>query len=226
MLKAVIFDFDGVIADSELCHFTAFNEVFASFGLKLTKEQYYADYLGYTDDELLEKIKIKFGIDFDGKSIEKIAEEKAVIFERIITQSDRLIDGIPEFIKKLSDSSIPLAINSGAIAADIKVMLAGTGLEKNFKTIVSADDVSKGKPDPQGYLLAADRLSNILGQNIKPNQCIAIEDSVWGIISAKNAGMKVVAVTNSYPAEKLQDADLIADSVRELTVETLQKLCS
>jgi HAD superfamily hydrolase (TIGR01509 family) len=226
VLKAVIFDFDGVISDSEPSHFAAVNKVLADFGIQLSQEEYYAEYLGFTDYELFETVKDRRKTDYKGSSIEELIAKKAVFFEEAIRQSEHLIEGIPELIKKLKNSKVKIAIYSGALPADIKIMLEDSGLSDYFDVIVTADDVAKGKPDPEGYLQALEKLNSSSDAAILAKQCVVIEDSHWGIVAAKKAGMKVVAVTNSYPAGELKEADMIVDSVKHLKTGDLQKLCS
>ncbi len=226
MLKAVIFDFDGVIADSEPCHFTATNEALAGFGIQLKKQDYYADYLGFTDYELFEAVGKKHKTDYKGVSIEQLVEQKAKAFEKLIKQHGHLIDGIAELIEQLKKDKIKIAVNSGASLADIKIMLAGVAFENSFDVIVSADDITNGKPDPQSYLLTLERLNAVSDSPISAKQCVVLEDSRWGIISAKKAGMYVIAVTNSYPTEELKEAEMIVDLVRQLKISELHKLCS
>lgn len=225
-VKAVIFDFDGVIADSEPCHLAAFNQVFAEFGIKISTEIYCSKYLGFTDYEMLEEVRRDYKVDFKGRSIEQLAEQKTEIFHKLIGTGESIIDGIIEFIAELKKNNIRIVINSGAIAADIELMLRGTKIEKAFEVIVSADDVEKGKPDPQGYLLALEKLNADSKDKIVTGQCAVIEDSKWGIIAAQRAGMKVIGITNSYPAKELLGSDLIIDSVRHLKISDLHKLCS
>ncbi len=226
MLKAVIFDFDGVISDSEPCHFAAYNKVLIDFGIQISKQEYYADYLGFTDYELFEIVEKKYKTDFEGASLEQLVERKAEVFQELIRQADHLIDGIVELIEELKENNIKVAINSGAIAADIKIMLAGSAIEDSFDVIVSADDITKGKPDPQGYKLALEKLNAVSDSPISAKQCVVIEDSRWGITSAKKAGMHVIAVTNSYTADELKDAEMIINSVRQLKISDMQKLCA
>jgi beta-phosphoglucomutase len=226
VLKAVIFDFDGVISDSEPCHFAAYNKVLIDFGVQISQQAYYAEYLGFTDYEVFETVKKKYKMEFKDASIEQLVERKAKFFPQLIEQADHLIDGVAELIGQLKKNNIKVAINSGATAADIKIMLAGLAFEDSFDFIVSADDVTKGKPDPEGYLLALEKLNAVSDSSISAKQCVVIEDSRWGIISAKKAGMHVIAVTNSYCAEELKDAEIIIDSVRQLKIGDMQKLCS
>jgi beta-phosphoglucomutase len=225
-VKAVIFDFDGVIADSEPCHLAAFNQVFAEFGIELDPVAYYEKYLGCTDWELIDDVRRDYKADFKGRSTKQLAMQKTEIFHKLISKGDSIIDGIVEFAAELKKNNIRIAINSGAIAADIELMLRGTKIEKAFEVIVSADDVEKGKPDPQGYLLALKKLNTNSKDKISAGQCAVIEDSKWGIISAQKAGMKVISITNSYPAKELAGSDLIIDSVRHLKISDLHKLCS
>jgi beta-phosphoglucomutase len=225
-LKAVIFDFDGVIANTEPCHLSAFNQVFAEFGIELSPEIYYSKYLGFTDCEMLEDVRRDYKSDFKCKSIEQLAEQKTKIFHRLISRGDSLIDGIVEFVLELKKNNIKVAINSGAIMADIELILRGTKIEKAFDVIVSADDIEKGKPDPQGYLLALKNLNANSKNQIAAGECAVIEDSKWGIISAQKAGIHVIGITNSYPAKELTGSDLIIDSVRHLKISDLHNLCS
>jgi len=226
VVKAVIFDFDGVISDSEPSHFAAYNKVLADFGIQIKKEEYYAEYLGFTDYELFETLKKKFKTDYERTPIERLVESKAVFFEKIIREADHLIEGIPELIEKLKSNNIKVAIYSVALPADIKIMLEDSGLADYFDVIVTADDVEKGKPDPEGYLLALKKLNGIPDVLIAAKQCVVIEDSHWGIVAAKKACMKGFAVTNSYPAGELKEADVIIKSVKQLKISDLQKLCS
>ncbi|MGA2915034.1 MAG: HAD family phosphatase [Sedimentisphaerales bacterium] len=226
MLKAVIFDFDGVISDSEPCHFAAYNKVLADFGIQIKEEEYYAEYLGFTDYEAFKDIQKRYKTDYKGLSIEQLIERKAEVFKNLIGKGSHLIDGIVELVGELETNNIKLAINSGATYADIKVMLAGSAIENSFDIIVSADDVSKGKPDPEGYLLVLKKLNVVSDFPISAGQCVVIEDSHWGITSAKKAGMHIIAVTNSFPADELKGAEIIISSIRKLKISDMQKLCA
>lgn len=226
MLKAVIFDFDGVISDSEPCHLAAYNKVLEEFGIQISEDEYYAEFLGFTDFEAFEDIQRRYKTDFKGLSIEQLIERKAVFFQRLIAKGGHLIDGIVELIGELETNNIKLAVNSGATAADIKLMLAGSAIENSFDVIISADDVSKGKPEPDGYLLALKKLNEISDSPILPKNCVVIEDSHWGIISAKKTRMRVIGLTSSYSAKELNNADLIVDSVKQIKIKEMQKLCT
>ena len=222
----MIFDFDGVISDSELCHFAAYNKVLASFGVQISQQAYYAEYLGFTDYEVFETVKKRYKTGFKGTAIEQLVGRKAKFFQELIRQTDHLIDGITELVWELKKNNIKIAVNSGAIDADIKIMLAGSAIENSFDVIVSADNVVKGKPEPEGYLLTLERLNAISDSPVSAKQCVAIEDSRWGIVSAKKAGMHIIAVANSYSAKELKGAEIIIDSIKQLKISDMQKLCS
>lgn len=224
-IMAVIFDFDGVISDSELMHWQGFNQVLGEFGVNIPKDEYYDKYLGYTDTELVERVMAEANIDMDAAAIERLISDKAAVFTGLIKSADHIIDGVDALLAELGRSGIPMAIYSGASAADIDAMLAGSELKHFFSVIVSADDVSRGKPDPQGYLLALEGLNRGLGLDILPCQSVVIEDSHWGIEAARAAGMHVVAVTNSYGAEELAAAEKIVSTLRDLSVAVLRELC-
>ena len=227
MLKAVIFDFDGVIADSELLHYKAINQIIARFGVDIPREKYWEHYLGYTDIDCFTAISDHYELDLGDKVLWGLVDEKFTAFEELIYNGTTIIAGVTDFIKMLVDNKIPVAICSGAVAADIDLMLQGSELKKVFDIIVSADDIEKGKPDPEGFTKALQILNRSRQEPIVPNQCLVIEDSHWGLQAARAAGMKSIAVTNTYPKEKLQDhADYVTDKLDSLTIEDVQKICT
>lgn len=223
MIRAVIFDFDGVISDSEPAHYQAFNQLLADYEICLSKEQYYSKYLGTTDAELLRMVSTEYDTDYNGLSIDELVSRKAVIFVELIEKEDHIIEGVSQLLESLTKNNIRIAICSGASAEDLKVMLKGSNLEKYFEIIVSADDVDKGKPDPAGYTLALQKLNQAESNPIQPNQTAAIEDSHWGLKAAAAAGMHTIGVVGSYAAEELLMAELVIDSMTELKIEKLSE---
>ncbi len=227
MLKAVIFDFDGVIADSELLHYKAINQVVVRFGVDIPREKYWEHYLGYTDIDCFKAISDHYELGLGDKVLWNLVDEKFTVFKELISSGTTIIAGVTDFIKMLVDNEIPVAICSGAVAADIDLMLDGSELKKIFKFIVSADDIEKGKPDPEGFTKALQILNRSRQDPIAADQCLVIEDSYWGLQAARAAGMKSIAVTNTYPKEKLQDyADYVTDKLDSLTIEDVQKICT
>jgi beta-phosphoglucomutase len=225
MLKAVIFDFDGVITDSEMLHLKAFNEALDSYGINITKEDYYNEYLGLTDRDLLKTLNEKGILKIQANQLGKILQQKKLIFAKLAQSESKIIGGVEEFLQMLEENKIPMAICSGALLGEIELILNQTGLRKYFEIIVSAQDVKKGKPDPEGFVLTLKKLKEN-NPEILPQDCIVIEDSRWGLEAAKAAGMKTVAVTNSYDEKELSTADKITDNLSKLTLSELKKISS
>jgi len=233
MLRTVIFDFDGVITDSEILHLRAFNRVLAQYGIEITTKDYYKDYLGLTDFECFKLVADKSQLQLDRQGIKNLIKQKTRIFEELAKTEGRIIEGVRDFLKMLRQNNVPMAICSGALLAEIELMLEEARLRPFFAVIVSAEQVKKGKPDPEGFLLTLQKLNRIVSpakagiqNHILPNQCIVIEDSHWGLEAAKAAGMHTVAVTNSYDADQLAMAEKIVTQLGELSIVDLQKLCT
>lgn len=226
MLQAVIFDFDGVICDSEFLHYQALNAIFNRFGVDIPKEVHWEKYLGYSDLENIQAVNRDYSMGLDDKAIAEQIAEKKLIFDELINNDTVIIDGVTEFIQMLVDHNIPRAICSGALRSDIDLMLSGASFADVFEVIVSADDVTHGKPDPQGYQMALQQLNAKNNTSIKPAECIVIEDSHWGLEAAAAAGMNPIAVTNTYSSEELNHkAKKIVNKLDELTFKDLELLC-
>jgi HAD superfamily hydrolase (TIGR01509 family) len=226
MLKAVIFDFDGVVADSELLHYKALNRAFATRGLEIPKEIHWQKYLGYTDLENIMAVNEDYKMDWTQDDIGQLLELKTANFHALARTEAPIIDGVEEFVEMLKDNGFPLAICSGAIREDIDIMLEHSGFAHAFDVMVTANDVQKGKPDPEGYLLALEKLNLATGQKINAGECIVIEDSHWGLQAAQAAGMHRVAVTNTYPQSHLQKwAQLVVKRLDTITIQDLQRIC-
>jgi len=225
MLRAVIFDFDGVITDSEIVHLRSFNEVLGTYAVHIDKHRYYRDYLGLTDEDLFKRLIKEGETAIRDSDLDKLLREKKQVYEQLIRTDGKLIGGVREFLEKLKCEKIHIAICSGALKTEIELILEQARLRDYFETIVSAENTRKGKPHPEGFLLTLKRLNKKSDTDISAEQCIAIEDSHWGLKAAKAAGMHTVAITNSYDARQLKDADKIADHLDELTMEKLRALC-
>jgi beta-phosphoglucomutase len=225
MLKAVILDFDGVIADTEALHLEAFNEVLSQYNIEISDEDYYEKYLGYSDVDFFNALNDDYKLEWDDSEIDDFVERKGDVFQEYIERGGSVIKGVPEFIAMLRKHNIPLAICSGATMRDIEGTLSGTNLLSNFQAVVSADDVLSGKPDPQGYMMARKKLVEITGQPISGEECIAVEDSEWGLEAARAASMHTLGVTNSYAVPALGLADKVVDSLGTVTIEMLREIC-
>ncbi len=225
MLRAVIFDFDGVITDSEILHLRTFNEVLAQYGIEIPTGDYYTEYLGSTDFDCFMVLSDKHGLGLDEQGIENLVRQKNEIYEELAKTEGKIIEGVRGFLEMLKDNNVRMAICSGSLLTEIELLLDEAGLRNFFEAIVSAEEVKKFKPDPEGFLLALRKL-NEKGLNlISAGECIAIEDSHWGLEAARRAGMHTIAITNSYDAERLASAEKTVDILTELTMSDLQELC-
>jgi len=233
MLRAIVFDFDGVITDSEVLHLRSFNQVLAKYGVEISTKDYYKDYLGLTDLDCLMLVAERSQLGLDTQGIENLVKEKNQVFEKLAKTEGRIIEGVRDFLQMLRQNNIPMAICSGALLAEIELVLEQARLRPFFEVIVSAEFVKKGKPSPEGFLLTLQKLNRNLrrtpdgGQNpVLPNQCIVVEDSHWGLEAARAAGMHTIAVTNSYDADQLAMAEKIVTGLSDLSISALQELCS
>jgi beta-phosphoglucomutase len=225
MLKAVIFDFDGVITDSEILHLRAFNQSLAPYGVEIPTKDYYKTYLGFCDVDCYKMLISQGLLKIDESQISDIVKEKTRIFEHVAKTEGRTFEGVHDFLKMLEQNKIPMSICSGALLAEIELLLEEAGLRQYFTEIVSAEQVKKGKPNPEGFLLSLKGLNKKYQSSITANECIVIEDSLWGLQAGKTAGMHTVAVTNSYDAEQLNMAEKIVSRLNELTIDDLNQLC-
>jgi len=226
MLKAIIFDFDGVITDSEVLHLRAFNRVLARFNVEISAKDYYQKYLGLNDVDCYMTLIEQDSLEMDKRKIHNLVEQKNRIFEELAKTEGRTIPGVREFLQMLAQNKIPMAICSGALLTEIEMLLEESGLRHFFSVIVSAEQVKKGKPDPEGFLLTLQRLNKGCENPVLGNECIVIEDSHWGLEAATAAGMHTIAVTNTYEAEQLSQAEKIVSRLNELTINDLQQLCA
>ena len=217
MIRAIVFDFDGVIADSEPLHLRAYQEVLAPLGVTLGRDEYYAHFLGYNDLDAFRAIAPAKGWTLDERQLLALVDEKGRAYEELLTTADILYPGAAACVERLA-ASYPLGIASGARRHEIETILRATGLARHFRFIVASEDTAASKPAPDPYRRAADL------HGLPPSQCLAIEDSRWGIESAKTAGMKCVGITNSYPASELAGADRVIDSLEEFTVGLIEGL--
>lgn len=249
MISAVLFDFDGVVVDSERLHWAAFNKVVPE---PVSWAKYVETLIGFDDRDAFKYLFPELENpprpshspappsrgggskqsppaegcprDGEGLSLDELIAGKAAAFQELL-ESDgaAALPGSVELIKNLS-GNIPLAICSGALLEDILPILGKLGIENAFDTVVTADDTHISKPDPAPYSKAWKNLTEIFQGLENISSGMAIEDTPAGIASAKGAGLKVLAVTNSYDAEFLSEADVIVDSLEGLTSEKLNGL--
>jgi len=220
MIRAVVFDFDGVIANSEPLHYRAFREVLRENGADLSERDYYTRYLGYDDIGAFKAIAADQSLGWDAARVSALVAKKAIRMEELEQGESVLFPGIKEAIERLA-AHVPLAIASGAIRAEIERVLHYERLAPHFRTVVAAEDTPLSKPAPDPYQLAVRELSRNVGTSLMPGDCVAIEDSLWGLESARTAGLRTIGITHTYDAKALEMADLVIDGPDRLTWELL-----
>jgi beta-phosphoglucomutase len=225
-LRAIVFDFDGVIANSEPLHFSAFRDVLAGAGVDLTERDYYERYLGFDDVGVFTTVSADRARAWTIQEIADFVARKAVRLEDLERDGAVIFPGAADAIRRAS-AAVPIAIASGALGPEIRRVLNAAGLAQHFVAIVSAEDTPASKPAPDPYVRAVQLLAaRMPGSPLQPSECVAIEDSKWGLESARAAGLRTVAVTSSYDAGELAMADLVIGSLSDLDVAGLQRLLS
>lgn len=224
MLRAVIFDFDGVIADAEPLHLKGFQEVLATEGIELTEKEYFDRYLAFDDKRCFEEVLKDKNKPYDGELIERLIQRKSTVLSELIKDGLVIFPGVVDLIKELS-ASYPLAIGSGALRGEIDYILKFAGLRDEFDVIVSAEDVTNCKPEPEVFLTALEKINErVDGKEVLCSECLVVEDSIYGLEAAGRAGMKCLAVTNSYSPDVLKGAEMVVTSLEGLSVTDLQGL--
>ena len=212
--KAIIWDMDGVIADTARHHYHAWQEAMQELGAVYTEADFRNNF-GKRNDTI---IRFILGASVTPDEIEKIAVAKEANFRRHARGNLTALPGVIALIKSSREHGFAQAIGSSAPLENIRLVMKELGIAEFFQAIVSGREVSEGKPSPLGFLLAAERLG------VKPQKCIVIEDAVAGVSAAKRGGMACLAVTNTNPESKLAEADLVVDSLEEVTASRLEGL--
>ena len=226
MLRAIIFDMDGVICDSEKLHMQAFQSILQEEGMVLTDNEYYTDYLAFDDRGCFTKVFAKNGRALDSEKLKALVQRKRRNFEEMMKDHLVIYPGVDSFIKKAADR-YTIGLASGASRLEVEYVLKKAKVRGMFTAIVSADDVQKGKPDPESFQSALKIINEWRLKDtpeIKPAECLVIEDSLHGIAAAHAAGMRCCAVPTSYKKEQLGQADQIIDSFVGLELQQLERL--
>ncbi len=212
-VEAVIFDFDGVVVDTEPLHYAAFQRALEPLGLHFSWQEYVETYIGFDDRDAFRHAFSSKGMILDQENLHGLIKQKAAFFNEVIRSGVSSYPGVVDLIIHLHRNNIPLAICSGALRSDIDPILAMLGITDYFDAIVTADDVAASKPDPECYQLAFQQLLSSGQYDFSKETTMAIEDTPAGISSARSAGLQVCAVTNSYPADRLDQATYIVESL-------------
>jgi len=212
--RAVIFDVDGVLVDSYRAHFASWRQLYGELGLEYTEQAFAADF-GRTSRDILRRTLNGALTD---QRIGQLDERKEALFREILRRDFPAMDGAAELIDALAAAGYLLAVGSSAPLANITLSLEKLNRADKFSAIVTGADVTRGKPDPQVFQLAAKRLG------LPAARCAVIEDAVHGIEAARRAGMASIALTGTAHRDELGGADLIVDSLRELSPAAIGEL--
>lgn len=224
MLKAIVFDFDGVVVDSEPVHFAAMLEVGRGFGASFDYEAYQEKLIGFDDRDALSYILENWipgqprgnRVTLTPHQLMDLCAQKQRAFDRIAAEGVPTVPGTVELIDQAAEAGFPIAIGSGATRADIELILRQLDRMSRFEHIVTANDVEKSKPHPQTYAMACEKLG------FAPNECLAIEDTVAGLTSAKQAGLMTLALATTTPASELSIAQRVIPNLVGVGLDQLQ----
>ena len=211
-IKAVLFDFDGVIANTLAYHVQAWQQVFADYGVEILPQDFFL-LEGQLAEEIGKQLAQQKGLSLDEMTLKKMVQQKRAIYNKITRAT--VYPASRKLIEQLKKKSIKIALVTGAIRQNIEPV-AGTEFLKNFDVIIGGTDVPHTKPHPEPYLTAAQKLS------VQPHECLVIENAPLGIRAAKLAGMFCVAVKTTIKNEiHLQEADLIVEDMAKVPIEKL-----
>jgi len=224
MLRAIIFDFNGVIVDDEPIQFRMFQKVLEEEGISLLEQEYRARFIGVSDEKCFTDVLAEHNKDVSERKIKDLISRKSAYYLAYSKKNVNVLPGVLDFIKSAA-SNYPLAICSGALRNEIESILEAAGIRREFQVIVSTEDVATSKPDPEGFLLALLLINkSFAGEPIGSHQCLVVEDSLPGIEAAHRAGMKCAAITSTYSAAELASADIVKDSLASLDLEEIKRL--
>lgn len=215
MIKAVIFDMDGVISDTLGFHARAESKVLTSYGIKMTPRQIIREFNAVPDPVMFKAIFSRFNTYAD---IGKVIDEKWKIMQKFLKKNVNAIPGSLEFINLLHKNSIILGLASSTPMEFIEFITKTFNVKEKFKAFTSTAEVKHGKPSPDRFLLTAKKLG------MKPQECLVMEDAVNGIVAAQRANMKCIAITTTHKKEELQGADRVIKSFKEIALEDLKNL--
>ncbi len=227
MLRALLFDFNGVLVDDEPLHLEMFQRVLAEEGVTLTREDYYAHYLGLDDRGCFAAVLVAAGEPASLPRLMRLTARKASYYqERIREQGYPFFPGAVDFVRGAAAAGRMLGVVSGALREEVLGALRQEGVLALFKALVTAEDVAEGKPDPEGYrraLLALNTLPPLPERLVHPHEVLAIEDSPAGLDAAAGAGLLTLGLAHSYPLARLAQADAVAERIGNLALAGLER---
>jgi beta-phosphoglucomutase len=229
-LKAVLFDFNGVIINDESIHEQIIDRLMLEENLRLKAGEFREVCLGKSDRACIVELFNRRGRFLTESYLDRLLFRKAQAYKTQLDSLETLpiYPGVTDFIAKVRSVGLKMAVVSGAVRSEIELVLNRASLADNFELIVAGDDLTASKPEPDGYLLAVERLNQRYpGWNLQPGECLAIEDTFAGITAAKRAGIQVVGVSHTYPFHMLhRRANWTVDCFEDLELDRVGELCS
>ena len=227
-LKAVLFDFNGVIINDEAIHRELIDEVLISENLRSKPTDYRQFCLGRSDRACLDQLLKNRGRFVTENYLTELVNRKAQAYQQRLEALEKLpiYPGLEGFINRLRMRELKLGVVSGSIRSEVELVLTRAGVAESFSVIVAGDDITASKPEPDGYLLAVERLNQQYPHlNLQPSECLAIEDTPAGIQAAKLAAVPVVGVAHTYPFHMLQRwANWAVDELSDLELERVEQV--
>jgi beta-phosphoglucomutase len=227
-VRAIIFDLDGTLADTEQLHFEAFNAVLRPYGIEIPRADYFRRLIGYNDRDCFTLLLREHEKPAREALVGELIAQKTGVYQAIVAERQVLFPGAAEFVRSCANR-FPLALVTGTLRAEAEMILRKAEIRGLFADILAAEDVELGKPEPDGFNMALGRLGYILRPHppLLAAECLAIEDTAAGIEAARRAGMRVLAVAQTVSPSELAAADLVRPSLLETNLnEVLQLLAA